>query len=100
MFFRLTVKRQDFNFEEFFAAKTPPTWRQLIKYYSNADRMFGEMQDMATVVLYILKDSRFEVPNLKKNNVSGPGYDAKDRKYAVLLQRIDLSPLSTEGKEE
>lgn len=94
MYYRLTVKRDYFNYEEFFAAKTSPTLRQLIKYYNGPDREFGEMSDMVAVVKHLLSHESCELPTVRKNIAVGSALDAKGRKYHIILKRLDLVPLS------
>lgn len=95
MFYRLVVKNgKDFNYEEFFAASKPPTHRQLIKYYSNPDRVYGDMADMVIRVHQLLKSKSCDFPVLRKNIVSGCTYDESGKKYIIVLQRLDMVPLS------
>lgn len=94
MFYRVTVRRQDFNYEEFFASKRPPTRKQLIRYYSGPDRAFGDMWDMIQVVKVLLESPRCEYPTLRKNVVSGHSFDNKGNKYTIVVERLDIVPLS------
>lgn len=101
MFYRLTVRRQDFHFEEFFAAKKPPTQRQLIRYYGSPDRAFGEVADMIQTVKFLLESDRCVYPTLRKNVVSGHSFDGKGNKYVIVVERLDIVPLSDvlDGKD-
>lgn len=101
MYYRLTVRRQDFHYEEFFAAKKPPTQRQLIRYYSNPDRVFGEADNMIQKVKTLLESVRCNFPILRKNVVSGHSFDDKGSKYIIVVERLDIVPLSDvlDGKD-